>query len=326
MHSALEVLKRLSLALPNGEARRFVLASSIETTLPHVPRPEGVNVSGEWDRGGKIRNVRVCTSTDKAELYICTKDEQVTDEENNEHFSNIVIARYSNDKFEFVNHFFFVELEEELYNELRELRVVPQNADPAHLVRLDIRHLPVFPVIDPDVAFVNDKLRALTLKSEIEKLRSFKTRANKYFRDNEINFPELDAPRAVNTNPVEKVIVEVPTWLYSVTLPNDQVVAVVDLNQYRGGAAKGFTQVGYFLCKQRIAAIKAELEPLSQKVRIAELSFLEHSSSDEYVIEDAQGVMHRMVLNTVKGVHRSYVSPESATRYVELHPEALALV
>jgi len=330
MNSAYAVLKRLTQPKADGTPRRFVLGSVIETVYPHNPRPESILVRDNWDRGGEIRHVRVNTSTDKASVYVCTADEQVEDTENGKtQFTSPIVAMHDGTKFNYVNHFFYVEVDEqELYEQLVVLRVVPRNAPWANqLIRLDLRPIPVFENIIPDLGFITDKVRVLSLASELSKLRSFKSRANKYFRDNNIEFPELDKPRKAKEvaegEQEETAQVEVPVTLFTVALPDDKVEVVINFDQYRSGQKKGYTQIGYGRCKDRIAAIKQQLEPLCQRVRVAELGFLEHSPEiNEVLLEDAQGATHRITFKLIEGYETKTVPASAAQNYVQRNPAA----
>lgn len=335
MNSAYAILRRLTQPKDDGSPRRFLLGSVIETVYPNCPRPEHVRVHDNWDRGGEIRHVRVNTSTDKASMYVCTADEQVEDTIGGKtQFTSPIVAIHDGKKFNYVNHFFYVEVDSlELYERLVALRVVPRNAPwEDQLVRLDLRPVSVFEDTTLDLGFISDKMRMIALSSEISKLRSFKSRANKYFRENNIDFPELDKPRAVKpasespeaaSEQNQRVQVEVPVTMFSVTTPDDKVEVAINFDVYRSGLKRGYTQIGYGKCKDRIDAIKAQLEPLSQKVRVAELGFLERFPDvDNLMVEDAQGEHHRIAFKLYEGFETKTVPSESAQTYVQRNPVA----
>lgn len=300
----------------------------LKVTAPRTFAPQR-EVRSNFDRGGFQRGactVPLDSKISRGRLTVRSmRDHNVRDHHSDSYgYTSYVVGEFEGDRFVKVNDKFEARLNRELYEALRACNACRETDNLNSMVMVDISHLPLFPVMLPDMQYINDKINLLSAEARFNKLYYFKTHARKYFKKHGITFDGLDPMSERGESSGLYRIVE----SYSkVTFQLEGTVIVPSIQEelYRTKVGRSFqyNEQGYNLLVGHLESAKSVIDSLKESVRLRELSYAEHLEAVLTVTDPETGHVYTItrVVEEAEETHYSILLTD-AIRYVESNPTA----
>lgn len=266
-----EIMKVLS-----GSQQYLRSVGKLALTQP-VKQDENRTVKDTFGRGGWHWGVSLPTS--KPEILLTCRDNKTHDAETDSFdWTSFVVCVYRAYRFELLNNPFEARLPRKLYDELVSAGVCRANADLSKTVLVDLRNLPMFPKRDFDEEYMEDKISLLGMRAKLEELRYLKQQAVKYARKHELAWAPAKQSR---TEHPDWVTVATPYTAYAVEVLGAEISGGVDSTLYRTKEGRSFvySEQNFKDLVEAIETTDAVCKDLQEKVRLVELSVLEHSGA-----------------------------------------------
>jgi hypothetical protein len=300
-------------------------AGVLRATAPHKANANRT-VSGNENRGGFSHGA--CTvPTDpnvaRARLSLrAMRDTKTEAADGSYSFTSFAVADFVVDGWSRVNSVFEARLTRQQYNQLLAQGLVPANADLSHNVLIDLRGLPLFPVIRFGVNYIARKRMLCLAESTLTYYEKVKREARKYFDKNNITFDGL-APKRVFTpsTATDTVTVEVPYTRVEYVIEGESFAVALDDGTYREKVGRGYvyTPEKYIELMKVLEATKTIVNALRPLVRIAEMSFLEHYDGETLVSGDV--TVRRVITETSEKEYG--IDKADADAFIAANPTAV---
>jgi hypothetical protein len=311
MKTAYEVLKSLK-----GLAR----VKDIQTIAPRVIDENRV-VKGREDRGGFYTSVGVTYGANgKANLYITSRDLKVFDVEADAFgFTRMVVASFDGERFQYVNCEFEAQVTRATYESLLEIGCVAPDADLRKMVTVNLSHLPVFPRLVLDAAYMSDKATLTEANHQLSELKKLRTAARAWFKKNGVApFRGLEPSQERGEGDPTKWVLEIPYHACRVILGDWFSPTSIDTSLYRVEWFKGkakrtdYTAPLYRKLRADILRTERKVSKLAYWVRVRELSHLEHSPWELKITADDRDAF--MLIE--REAETKYVTKEAAQAFL----------